>query len=107
VDRLGRPLPGANGWTRKCEVSFVAVDQPDQVVAEDQGLKLITVTVVSPEGRVLQRQRLRSRWGALEQTTPLPMTWVTIADIQLSDTHGNSAAGTVGLVNAVEDVNDD
>jgi hypothetical protein len=107
VSRGGRSLPGTDGWTRKSEVSFAAVDRPDQVIDEDEGLKLITVTVVSPEGRVLQRQRLRSRWGALEQTTPLPITWVTIADIQLSDTRGNSAAGTVGLVNAVEDVNDD
>jgi type II secretory pathway pseudopilin PulG len=60
VDADGQPIPGAGRFTRRVEVRWVDPDEPDTVVASDQGLKRVTVTVTLADRQLAELVAYRS-----------------------------------------------
>ena len=68
IDREGMAMPGFTGWTRNVEVRHVDLDEPDQPVTDDTGLKHITVTV--KRGDAMQAQLVALRGRGLHKERP-------------------------------------
>ncbi len=67
-DKDGVALAGFTGWQRSVVVQYVRADDVSAVVAGDEGLKRITVTVADPQGRQCVLSALRSSAGVYEQS---------------------------------------
>lgn len=77
--RDGTSLADYSGWQQQVAVAYVLTTNPAATSATDTGLKRITVTVTSPEGKVASAVALRTRRGSLDQpqgVTDDAVTWL-------------------------------
>ncbi len=81
-DRSGNSL-SLTGYARYVSVNFVDPDNPLATVIDDRGLKLITVVVVSPDGRSHNTQTLVSRQRTVDQAHDAAADYWTAARIRL------------------------
>ena len=102
--RNGSPLAGYADWQRKATVRLVDPNNPStETGSHDDGLKKITVTVVSPAGKSTTLTGLRSQHSAYERQPMTQTTYMSWTDITVqvgSDGAATSVAG-VNLINQV------
>lgn len=73
TDKDGKVIPGADGWSWRATVEQVRPDDPATSTGDtdtDTGLRLISVTVISPDGKPRTLIALRSAFGAAEHRPP-------------------------------------
>jgi len=73
----GAALAGYAGWQQHVAVAYADLANPSTNAGSDLGLKRITVTVTSPEGRAATVVALRTRKGSHEQPQGLDADAVT------------------------------
>lgn len=81
--KAGDAIADYSGWRRQVNVRWADPTDLDATPVSDSGLKLVSVTVTSPEGVVTEFEALRWRGGALEQTPEADMTAVTWVGAEL------------------------
>jgi type II secretory pathway pseudopilin PulG len=59
--RDGTPISELSGWERGATVEFVALNNPDQTIASDQGLKRIVISVLFRDELIATLITLRAR----------------------------------------------
>ncbi len=102
TDHLGRPIPWAKSWQRGVQVHNVSPAAPTTALADNAGtgLKRVTVTVTSPEGRVTRLVGLKSAYNPVDARAPAvgEGTWVRVRTyIQIGD--GSLLVGGTELLN--------
>lgn len=60
VDEAGNAIPGADRYTRKAQVRYVKLWNPNQVTLSDEGMALIVVTVKHGDKQVAELHTFRS-----------------------------------------------
>jgi len=81
--RDGTPLTGAEGWTREVRVDYVLPADPASRTGTDRGLKRITVTATSPQGKQTTLRALRSSSGPYDQQPEAETTFVRGVTVEL------------------------
>jgi len=76
-------LSGLSGWTRSVVVQYVDPDDLTTVVANDQKVKRITVTVTDPQGRRFVLSAIRSSFGAYDHPPSVDTTYVSWVGLEL------------------------
>jgi hypothetical protein len=77
--RNGTAIADYNSWQQQVQVVYVLTTNPATTSGTDTGLKRITVTATSPEGKVATAVALRTRRGSLDQpqgVTDDAVTWL-------------------------------
>lgn len=99
----GTPLPNVSDWQRQAAVQYFD-PSTGGTTPTDTGVKLITVTIVPPTGLNFELNALRSKWGALQQSSPIDATLVTSLDgeLQIGST-GRPAQSATLLQNHAND----
>jgi hypothetical protein len=104
--RNGTTPTGYTAWAQQVRVAFANLADPSTNAGSDTGLKRITVTVTSPQGKVLTLTALRARKGSLEQPQGVTDDAVTFLGVTLK--LGNDARAErwgVAPANPSADVN--
>lgn len=99
----GTPMGEFDGWTRQVAVSYA---NPGTLAASgsftDTGLKLITVTVTSPDSEVTTLRAVRARSGAYDQTPAMNTVYLTWVGVELrTSPDGPTDADGVNLRNPI------
>jgi len=97
----GTPLDHADGWTRQVVVEYVRMADPTRTTSSDEGLKRITVTAISPEGKPTVLQALRSEKSIYDQqpkTETTYVSWVGV-ELQIGSTDAARVASGTNLLN--------
>lgn len=104
-DRGGVALAGYTGWHRTADVQ--KLDNIDFSVLPDastsQGLRLITVVVTSPSGRVTKLQCQRAKDAGSLQSQGVGQTLVTWVGVSLQSGNGGAVTSGVSLINHAGD----
>lgn len=99
----GTLLAGFTGWSRQVSVTWVDPTNPATAVGSDQGLKKITVSVVSPQGRTTTVTALRASGGLGEQKPVATTNFVTWAGVDLTvGASGTRLSGGTNLANGAK-----
>jgi prepilin-type N-terminal cleavage/methylation domain-containing protein len=101
-DKTGNVLPNCAGWTRVVQVCYAAlVDPMGQPAGSDQGLKRVTVTVTSPDGKKTVLVALRTRYSDQPSAVIVQrLTWANIG-LQIGGDNGTRRATATTVLNAV------
>lgn len=74
LERDGRAVPGATGWTRTVTIEGVDIDVATMGLTAARPLNAVmasaVITATSPTGKTYQTRVYRSAWGAADVTTP-------------------------------------
>jgi hypothetical protein len=104
--KSGTLVTGYTTWRQQASVEWVEILTGLTGILGDTGLKRITVTITSPEGKVTQLVAYRYKQGVLEQVPAVDMTavnWIG-AELQIGSS-GTRARMGVNLPNQASDAN--
>ena len=100
--KTGVTLTEYDGWTREVTVDLVDRTSLVRDFSQDEGIKVITVTVTDDRGRVTELTAARSCWGSYDQVPPLATTYVTWASVELQiGENARPAMSSTNLLNLV------
>ena len=79
----GGDLTHADGWTRSVRVRYVEPADPGRTTGTDKGLKRITVTATSSEGKTYSLTALRSEASIYDYQPAEPTTILSYVGVEL------------------------
>lgn len=104
-DHHGDEISGYTGWIRSADVVKLSAagnyELPNS--SNDQGLRLVTVTVMPSSGRSYTLRALRSKDGGCLQAQGVDQTIVSWVGVTLQSGDGGPISGGVGLINHASD----
>jgi len=98
--RDGSNLSGSGNWQRQVSVEWVQPDNPARVIAQDLGLKRITVTVTGP-GPTVRLVALRSKYSAYELRPRAKTTYVGGVGVELKNSNDSRVYSGTNVSNQV------
>jgi hypothetical protein len=104
-DRSGLPITNYASWQRIADVQKLKETdkKPSPDGGADKGLRLITVTVTSPQGKVTTLQAMRSLAGGTQQPQGVGQTIVNWVGCELQAGSASKVSAAVSLVNHATD----
>lgn len=75
-EKDGAAISNLSGWTRSVTVQYVDPDDVSSVVGSDQGMKLITITLKDPAGRLSSSTALRGNSSTYDFSPAVSTSYV-------------------------------
>lgn len=82
-DKAGTAISNLTGWRRSVTVEYADPDNPTATVADDRGLKRITVTVTAPRGEQTTLTAMRSNVSGYDRQPAEQTTYVSWVGVEL------------------------